>query len=97
QIAVWVWCLCAAGAWAQGSEKAAVEGRVVNAATGAPLKKAVVSLEVFSPGRGMNGSPSVTGPSATTDAEGRFRLEQVDPGTYFLNARRNGYLGQSYG
>jgi large repetitive protein len=75
----------------------AVEGRVFSAATGAPLKKAAVWLEVFSPTRGVNSSPTVAGPAATTDANGRFVLDGVEPGSYLLSAQRTGYLDQGYG
>ena len=33
----------------------------------------------------------------TTDAEGRFTLDDIDPGSYFLLAQRVGYLDQGYG
>lgn len=90
-------CLAAAwSAWAQAPEKCAIVGRVVNAATGAPLKRATVWVEVFSAARGVNRGPNVAGPSAVTDAQGRFSLEDIDPGSYFLSARRTGYLDQGY-
>jgi protocatechuate 3,4-dioxygenase beta subunit len=76
-------------------EKSALTGRVVSAATGAPLKKVAVWLEAFTPARGVTGAPSVA--SASTDADGRFTLEGVDPGAYYLVARRVGYLDQGYG
>ncbi len=82
---------------AQTQEKSALAGRVVSAVTGAPLKKASVWLEAFSPTRGVNGSPSVALPATTTDAEGRFTLDNIDPGNYFLLAKRVGYLDQGYG
>jgi protocatechuate 3,4-dioxygenase beta subunit len=75
----------------------AVEGRVISAATGAPLKKAAVWLEAFSPTRGVNGPPTVSGAAATTDANGRFVLDGVEAGSYFLSAQRTGYLDQGYG
>jgi protocatechuate 3,4-dioxygenase beta subunit len=75
----------------------AVEGRVFSAVTGAPLKKAAVWLEAFSPTRGVNGPPTVSGPAATTDANGHFLLEGVEPGSYLLSAQRTGYLDQGYG
>jgi len=98
RIGAWVVCVAAAaGAWAQAPEKCAIEGRVVNALTGAPLKKTIVWVEPFSPTRGVNQEPSVAGPSTVTDAQGRFRLEDIDAGSYFLSARRTGYLNQGYG
>jgi protocatechuate 3,4-dioxygenase beta subunit len=91
-------CLAAMGCGlAQPPEKCVIRGRVLNAVTGAPLKRATVWVEPFSPTRGVNGAPSVSGPSATTDAEGRFALDNVDPGSYLLSARRSGYLDQGYG
>jgi protocatechuate 3,4-dioxygenase beta subunit len=83
---------------AGAAEKAlcAVEGHVFSAATGAPLKKAAVWLETFSPTRGVNGTPSVSGPAATTDAAGHFLLDGIEPGTYLLSAQRTGYLDQGY-
>jgi protocatechuate 3,4-dioxygenase beta subunit len=79
------------------NEKSAVAGRVVSAATGAPLKKASVWLETFSPTRGVNGAPTVALPATVTDSEGRFTLDGVDPGSYLLLAQRTGYLDQGYG
>ena len=89
--------LFALACFAQTQERSAVAGRVVSAVTGAPLKKASVWLEPFSPTRGVNGAPSVSLPAATTDAEGRFTLDDVEPGSYFLLAQRVGYLDQGYG
>jgi protocatechuate 3,4-dioxygenase beta subunit len=98
RIGAWALCVAAAGiGWAQAPEECAIEGRVVNALTGAPLKKTLVWVEPFSPSRGVNHEPTVTGPSTVTDAQGRFRLAEVEAGSYFLSARRTGYLNQGYG
>jgi hypothetical protein len=91
----WIILLTAAVCSAQPApEKAAVTGRVVSAATGAPLKKAAVWLEIFTAAR-VNNAPTV--PAVTTDAEGRFTVQGIDPGSYFLLAKRTGYLEQGYG
>src|SRR3982750_2404510 len=89
--------LLAVACSAQTQEKSTGVGRVTNAATGAPLRKAAVWLEAFSANRGVNGATSVALPAATTDADGRFTLDGIDPGAYFLLARRNGYLDQGFG
>ena len=78
-------------------EKSAISGRVVSASTGSPLKKASVWLELFSPTRGVNGERTVALPATTTDAEGRFSLDRIDPGSYLLLVQRVGYLDQGYG
>jgi hypothetical protein len=45
----------------------------------------------------VNGTPGVALPATTTDAEGRFTLDNIEPGSYFLLAQRVGYLDQGYG
>jgi hypothetical protein len=81
----------------------AISGRVYAAATGAPLQGAIVSLvaasEVASPPPPMSQlrlgprRPD-PGPTAVTDAFGRFRVEAVSPGTYRLVVMPSGYRGR---
>lgn len=66
-----------------------VEGRVLHARTGEPLRKASVSLSQYA---GRGGSAR----SVITEADGRFVFEAVTPGSYGLSAERTGYLRQSY-
>jgi len=89
----WVLCLAAAAS-AQAPGKCTIEGRVINALTGAPLKKTIVWVEPFSPSRDAS---HVSAASTVTDAQGWFQIEEIEPGTYFLNARRTGYLDQGFG
>lgn len=70
-------------------EKCTIEGQVVRAGTGEPLKKAVVSVYKVE----SQELPKV----AVTDTEGRFLLEDIEPGRYGLSASRNGYVSQDYG
>ncbi len=70
-------------------EKATIEGLVVSAGTGEPLRRAVITL------RQVEGREP---PYATsTDASGHFILREIGPGQYRLWAQRNGYIRQEYG
>ena len=70
-------------------DKCQVEGTVVNAITGEPLKKAHLTLRPV----GMpNGVPYGT----MTDAGGHFLIDDVDPGRYNFSASRNGFVNQNY-
>jgi TonB-linked SusC/RagA family outer membrane protein len=64
------------------ADTGAIVGRVVDAKTGAPLDGAEVWLEG-------------TRWRTETDQQGRFRLAEVDSGSYTLGARRIGYAKQS--
>jgi hypothetical protein len=92
-------CCAAAG---QNQEKPApgvVAGRILNAKTGEPVRKANVRLYVSRVGTGAVGvvpGPPVTF-AATTDAEGKYRIEGVEPGEYRLTAERQGFVTQQYG
>lgn len=66
-----------------------VEGRVVNGVTGEPLRKVSLTL------RRMAASADTL--IATSDQEGRFVFENVEPGSYQLTAERAGFLRQAYG
>lgn len=76
-------------------EAAAIEGQVVNAATGEPLKRATVTLRRVSSSSSAPDAPR--GYTATTDASGRFAIAGVAPGEYRLSARRNGFVDADYG
>lgn len=66
-----------------------LEGRVVHAFTGEPLRRARVTLHHAS--RDPISLVFITG------RDGRFAFENLEPGTYSLSAERDGFLGQSYG
>jgi len=68
-----------------------VEGRVVSAASGEPLKKAFVTLV-----RTASSAGHPRPPSTTTDENGHFLLNDVVPGNYSLAADRNGYVRLEY-
>jgi hypothetical protein len=71
------------------SAKCTLEGQVVKAGTGEPLKKARIVLRKAE-GRG---EPHL----ALTDASGRFLLKDIEPARYRLFVARNGYVRQEYG
>jgi protocatechuate 3,4-dioxygenase beta subunit len=87
--------LFAFACFAQSTPNASITGRVVSAATGAPLKKAEVWIELFSPDPAREHRDS--SPKTVTDAEGHFTLAGVEPGDYHLLVQRAGYLDQGYG
>src|SRR5688572_3858223 len=64
-----------------------VRGRVLDRDRG--LGRATVTLRATDPRK--------TSHEATSDAEGRFVLDQVEPGRYMLVAERAGFITQVYG
>jgi hypothetical protein len=64
-----------------------VDGRVTNAVTGEPLRKAEVQLH-----GGAGGDYG-----AVTDASGHYAIEQIAPGSYNLTAQHQNFAVQSYG
>jgi protocatechuate 3,4-dioxygenase beta subunit len=71
-------------------DKCTVEGKVVDAADGKPLRKAIVTLF---PSERRDSRPMSVG----TDADGIFTFKGVDPGRFRLAANRRGYVTQQYG
>jgi hypothetical protein len=70
-------------AFARGFQKpGAAEGRVVDAGSGEPIRKAAVILRT-----GPDG-----GVAAYTNAQGIFRFENLDSGAYTATASRDGYV-----
>jgi hypothetical protein len=74
--------------WGQAGS-AQVEGVVINAATGSPVRKAYVSLST------VEDDPAEA--LAITDSSGRFGFANVPPGRYHLHARCDGYQQAWYG
>jgi protocatechuate 3,4-dioxygenase beta subunit len=73
----------------------AIEGQVLNAVSGEPIKKASLSLmrTDISPGEAM--FPNSYG--TTSDAQGKFAMKDIEPGKYRLMVNRNGYVATTYG
>src|SRR5205809_6095856 len=82
---------------AQPAEKevpgGSVEGQVLNAVTGEPLRK--VNLALMPQQSRQGGPPSPY--SGATDANGQFVMKDIRPGQYGLMAERNGFVRTSYG
>jgi protocatechuate 3,4-dioxygenase beta subunit len=66
---------------------AIIEGRVVSATTGQPLRKARVELIPYR-------ETSIQGGMAISDDAGKFRLENIPPGSYQIVVNRTGYVAQ---
>jgi protocatechuate 3,4-dioxygenase beta subunit len=67
-----------------------LEGRVIHAITGEPLRKATVVLR-----RGGESDPR--GFAFVTDESGKFVFDKVTPASYILEARRSGFRDGQYG
>ncbi len=84
----------------QGSAR--LEGRVISLA-GDPLRKATVRLQMLAgprPAQTTAGTPMqviMSNYSSTTDNDGGFVFEDVEPSRYALSAERNGFVRAVYG
>ena len=65
-------------------------GTVISASTGEPLKKARIFLW-------MTDAQDHHPKDATTDAAGRFSIDQIEPGRYTLSVSHTGYVPQEFG
>jgi len=80
----------------QPKDLCSIEGQVMNSLTGEPVRKAHISVNGMGSPTARGANPSTYG--AVTDAGGRFTIQDIEPGTYFMGAERNGFInGQSGG
>jgi len=86
RVSVALFCCLAAFPQSKPEDKCSIEGTVVNAVTGEPVKKVRLFLQPRS------GTPYAT----TTDSAGHFLIDEVDAGRYSLTASRSGFPDQSY-
>ncbi len=68
-----------------------VEGRVVNAVTGEPVRRANITLGPTGVG---SSAPSLK--ATVSDGEGRFALEDLAAGTYVVRTERTGFRIGAY-
>jgi len=79
---------------AADTKPASVSGKTVTS-TGQPIKKTMLTLRWVS---GLGSGQAMPNPyTATSDAEGNFTFEAVDPGRYMLSGDRAGFQRQTYG
>jgi hypothetical protein len=71
---------------------ASIEGQVVNAVTGEPIRRVSLILIPSNQPR-PDASPAMT----MSDATGHFAMTNIAPGTYMLTAERTGYVRATYG
>src|SRR5438552_19150128 len=72
----------------KAKKQAALQGQVLNLVTGEPVRKANLTLEPEHGGTNLK---------AVTDNEGKFSIENIDPGRFTLAAERQGFVTQNYG
>ena len=83
--------ILAAAAQTGADASGALAGRVVNAQTGEPVRRANVTLQIVSSAAGS----SPQGPrmfNAVTGSDGQFRFERLAPGEYMVSAERTGFI-----
>ena len=94
-MAALLWLPLALAAQTKPDDSCAISGQVSNAATGEPVRRALVSL------RRIDMSPGVTAVQVShtvaTDAAGQFAMAGIAPGKYRLTAERNGFVATQYG
>jgi protocatechuate 3,4-dioxygenase beta subunit len=89
-------CLLAAGPAAFAQATGSIEGLVVNQATGAPVRRATVTLRLSTTGRSARpGEPprETTAAEAETDEQGHYAFRNLEAGGYQLSAQRQGFVG----
>src|SRR5437879_12052849 len=74
----------------QPKDRCSIEGQVMNSLTGEPVRKAHITLQGMGSPNSRGANPSTYG--AVTDAGGRFTIQDIEPGTYFMGAERNGFI-----
>ncbi len=68
---------------------AVLRGRITDAASGLPIRRATIELA----GRSTRGEPR----GATTDDQGRFEFTDLPAGEYLVMVRKPGYASRGYG
>lgn len=85
------WCMVAVCAGCRAARAAEIHGVVLENASGRPVARAEVTVELI---RGGGGSESRR---VLSDSRGRFAFSGLPAGTYLISAQRRGYLRARYG
>lgn len=79
-------------------DRCVLQGRVTNSITGEAVKKANIRLQKRLSASEINsGAANMQGYAATSETDGTFKIENIEPGTYTLSGNRTGYLNTRYG
>ena len=78
-------------------DKCTVSGRVSNMQSGEPLKKAALHLNLYQESRNTGANGETIGYIGTSEPDGSFKFEAVEPGEYTLMGERTGYVRTEYG
>lgn len=79
---------------ASAQNRAVVEGVIVNELTKEPIRRVEVRLmKVNTQPPGITVGPAAATNSVATDAEGKFRFENLEPGNYHISYQKQGFLG----
>jgi hypothetical protein len=76
---------------AQAKDTGTIRGRAVRADNGEPLRRVRIRVEQVEAAR------AGSFPSTLTDDQGRYELNGLTPGRYYLRATRGGFVDVSYG
>ncbi len=79
-----------APASAETQKKASIEGVVINEITKEPLRRADIKLMRSGKDGAVMGNNAAL--SAVTDAAGKFHIDNIEPGEYYLNHFKAGYV-----
>jgi Carboxypeptidase regulatory-like domain len=72
-----------------------IEGRVVSAANGEPVGRVMLTLRHVGKAGGGAGEPANY--TTLSDAQGRFAMQDIEPGKYQFSAERTGFASVEYG
>jgi len=68
----------------------------VNRVTGMPVRKGYVTLVAVRRGMQPQNAGNANGYTVTSNADGKFVFDDVDPGQYAISADRGGYIRTNY-